>query len=105
MTHSRLLTRVTTPARSITIAPQLSASRKCPAYSNHSSIDQRHVLRGVTVARRDALGGDFVDPLEVFGREFHVSGCRVLFEVLPPLGARNGDDVIALRHHPRQREL
>ena len=35
----------------------------------------------------------------------HVEGSDVVFQIFAALGAGDGDDVLALREHPRQREL
>src|SRR5437867_669370 len=48
---------------------------------------------------------DGVDRRQVLGRERDRERARVLLEVRPPLGPRDGDDVLALREHPGEREL
>src|SRR3989475_10509698 len=48
---------------------------------------------------------DRVDRRQVLGRERDRERARVLLEVRPPLGPRDGDDVLALREHPGEREL
>ena len=54
-----------------------------------------------------AISGDR-QRLEVakrFGVKLYLERTEVLLEVAGPLGARNRDDVIASRQHPRQRHL
>src|SRR5512132_4255788 len=52
-----------------------------------------------------ALGEYRLDGFQVFPREPYLQRAEVLLEILPPLGSRDGHDVVPLRHHPRQGQL
>src|SRR5215216_76954 len=63
-------------------------------------VHARHV--GVAVALRLA---SLVERLEVLVAQLHGERADVLLEVTAPLRARDGNDVLALRVHPRERDL
>src|SRR5207249_1524568 len=65
--------------------------------------DARHV--GVAVAGGGTARKRLVEPRQLLVRELDVRGGGILLEIAPPLRARNGDDVLAARQHPREREL
>src|SRR5512140_1597827 len=70
-----------------------------------SSAEQLNGLGVIAVAGGGALRCDLVDALEICARERHADGAYVLLEILAALGAGNGNHVVALREHPRKREL
>src|SRR6478672_4850375 len=74
-------------------------------FVSRSSAEHSHRSGGVAVADGDALGRDLVDALEVGARERDVHCADILLEIAAALGSGNRDHVIALRQHPRQREL
>ena len=76
-----------------------------PYAAHDSAIDVFHHGLGIAKACRRAPGEDALDARELFGGEAHFARLRILFEVLPPLGARDGHDVFSLGEHPREREL
>src|SRR5581483_9677767 len=71
-----------------------------PPISAYLAIHGRHV--GVAVAGRFA---ELVELREILGRELDLARGGVLLEVRPPPSARNGNDVVAAREHPRDRDL
>src|SRR5689334_21197312 len=70
-----------------------------------SAVERLHALRRVALARRGAFREHAIDACEIVAGETYVESADVVLEILPPLGARDGHDVVALRQHPCEREL
>src|SRR2546423_7817581 len=68
-----------------------------------SGVDRGHV--GVAVAGGRAGGRDLVQAAQILVAELDLGGRRVLLEVPHPLRAGDRHDVLALAHHPGEREL
>jgi hypothetical protein len=66
--------------------------------------DFHHVL-GIAIARGCAGGEDFVEPTQVVRAKLYVESGNIFLQILAPLGTGDGDDVVVLRQHPRQRKL
>src|SRR5947209_10727245 len=72
------------------------ARRELAVHGGHS---------GFVVPLAGGLGKLGVDTREVFGRQLDVDRPSILLEVGATLGARNRDEVVALREHPGDGEL
>src|SRR2546422_7897138 len=68
-------------------------------------VDRPHSPFRVAVAGGDPFGRDAVDASQVGRSEMNGGGRDVLLQVAPPLGAGDGNDVLALREQPGEREL
>src|SRR3954466_3230514 len=69
------------------------------------TINPRHGRFGIAHACGCPHWGDLIDAGEGIARESYINGCQVLLEVFAALGPRNGHDIVALRQHPRERQL
>src|SRR3954468_10852306 len=69
------------------------------------SVDGLHAPRRIPLPRRDPLRRHLVYLLQVGRSDLDLEGRQVLVEVLPPLGAEERHDILALRRDPGQREL
>ena len=70
-----------------------------------SAVDQGHHVFGIALTGGGVGRKDFVQAGEVLLREIQGRGFGVFFQIFSALGARNGDDVVSLRHHPGESEL
>src|SRR2546425_7069671 len=68
-------------------------------------VDALHLGLGIARARGGAGGHRLVDPREILLREIDRQRLHVLLEIGAPLGPRDGEDVLALREEPGEREL
>ena len=66
-----------------------------------SAVDEAHRGFGVALAGGHTFGGDFRDAAQVVSGQQDVPRADIFFEILAALGARDGDDVVALREQPR----
>ena len=69
------------------------------------SINRPHPRLVIPRPLRHALGRDLLDLLQIARRELHLEGADVFLEILPLLRPGDRHDVLALRQHPREREL
>ena len=81
------------------------AEGRMRASSPRLPINRRHRRRNIPLARGNTLREGRRQPPEVAHRQRDVRGLGVLFQISPPLGAGNWHDVVALRHHPGERDL
>src|SRR3989442_9505879 len=114
-----------TPAASIFTSTCPAAGAGCGVSSNRSAstppgactriafilmlsslpVDRPHSPFRVPLAGGDAFGRHAVDASQVGRTEINGGGRDVLLQVAPPLGAGDGNDVLALREQPGEREL
>src|SRR6266849_10637214 len=76
----------------------------CP-YVNLLRVDQIHHVFGVAQSRRGTGGKDFIQATQVVLRQFQIHCGGVFLKILAALRAGDGDNVVTLRQHPRERQL
>jgi hypothetical protein len=60
---------------------------------------------GIAIACGRAGGEDFVEPTQIVRAKLYIERGNIFLEILAALGTGDGDDVVVLRQHPRQRKL
>jgi len=64
-----------------------------------------HHVFGIPRAGGDAHRRGFSDLFQIIGGQFNVCRRDVFFEIFPTFGAGDGNNVVALGQHLREREL
>src|SRR5687768_10780840 len=68
-------------------------------------VERGHGALGIALAGGDALGRHLLDAGHVLGSQPDLQRGHVLLQVLPPLGAGDGDHVLPAPQYPGQRQL
>src|SRR5208282_444932 len=94
----------TYPASSSACEIKLAAVKLLPSQPT-SRVDQMHHLFRIARSRGGARGKDFVQTAQVIRSQFQIHRRGVFLEILTPLRAGDGDNVVTLRQHPGERQL
>ena len=74
-------------------------------FRNASAIDARHHVIRVSLTCCDVRWEYFVNARQIVLAQRHIQRTNIFFKIFSALRARDGHNVISLRHHPGQGKL